>query len=210
LKLEIKDTGYGIAPELIDRVFDPFFTTKKKGEGTGMGLAMVHGIVKSHGGTVTVDSRPGQGSAFAIYLPCIDDQPQGPTTESLSLPKGTETILLVDDEVFQVDIGTQMLNRLGYRVVAQTDPQEALARFQKAPETIDLVISDMTMPQMTGDVLARALKAVRADIPIIICTGYSERINEASARSMGIAGLAMKPVVMKDIAHLIRKILEES
>ncbi|MFH1980381.1 MAG: PAS domain S-box protein [Pseudomonadota bacterium] len=209
LCLSVSDTGHGIAPEALDRIFDPFFTTKKKGEGTGMGLSVVHGIVKSHHGAITVHSTPGVGTRFDILLPIIDSGAPDAVITPAPLPGGTESILFVDDEPFQVDIGAQILSRLGYRVTARTDPREALTVFRHNPAAIDLVISDMTMPGMTGDVLARELIAIRPDIPIIICTGYSERISEETATTMGIRGFAMKPVVMKNVAELVRKVLDE-
>jgi PAS domain S-box-containing protein len=208
LCLSIADTGHGIPADVIDRIFDPFFTTKKKGEGTGMGLSVVHGIVKSHNGTITVQSTPGGGTRFDIFLPVIDtDAREAPAAQS-HLPGGSESILFVDDEPFQVDLGTKILSRLGYRVTARTDPQEALTVFQHNPDAVDLVISDMTMPGMTGDMLAARLIEIRPDLPIIICTGYSEHMSEEKAAAMGIRGFAMKPLVMKGFAELVRKVLD--
>ena len=208
LCLSVSDSGHGIAPEAINRIFEPFFTTKKKGEGTGMGLSVVHGIVKSHHGAITVDSTPGAGTRFDVYLPAIDSDTASSAKTPGLMPVGSESILFVDDEPFQVDIGSQILSRLGYRVTARTDPLEALTVFRHNPAAVDLVISDMTMPGMTGDTLARELIAIRPDIPIIICTGYSERISEETAAALGIRGFTMKPVVMKDIAELVRKVLD--
>jgi PAS domain S-box-containing protein len=208
VRLIVRDTGHGMTPDVIERIFDPFYTTKKKGEGTGMGLSVVHGIVKSHGGTLTVDSTPGKGSVFKAYFPAIESE-WIPNNESADLMvTGNENILFVDDEAFQADIAKKMLSRLGYHLTACTSSVEALEIFMKSPEEFDLVITDMTMPQMTGDVLAKELISIRPDIPIIVCTGYSDRIDTKIAREIGIRELVMKPVVMKDIANCIRRALD--
>jgi PAS domain S-box-containing protein len=209
LVLEVRDTGTGIEPEILDRIFDPFFTTKKPGEGTGMGLAVVHGIIKDSGGSIQVRSDPGKGAAFHVWLPAIEVEDKAPPPSETVLPLGHESVLFVDDEPDLVDVGLQMLNMLGYRVTAINDSQEALDRFQRSPHEFDLVITDMTMPRMTGDLLSQKLLAVRPDIPVIICTGYSEKVDAESIRSMGLAGLIYKPLIMKDLAKLIRKVLDE-
>ena len=209
VRLTVSDTGHGMSPEVMERIFDPFFSTKKKGEGTGMGLSVVHGIVKSHGGAITVDSTPGRGSVFRLYFPAIESE-LNPQNESANLMlTGTEHILFVDDEPFQADIAKKMLTRLGYRLTTCTSSIEALEAFRQAPDKFDLVITDMTMPRMPGDVLARELIAVRPAIPIIVCTGYSERINPDVANEIGIRELVMKPVVTKDLARIIRRVLDE-
>ncbi len=207
IRLIVRDTGCGMTPEVSERLFDPFFTTKKMGEGTGMGLAVVHGIVKSHGGTIIVESSPGKGSAFSVFLPAIETEVTDQENQAQLVITGSERILFVDDEDFQADIGKRMLERLGYRVTARTNSVEALNLFRQTPEQFDLVITDMTMPDMTGDVLARKLIAIRPDIPIIICTGYSERINPDIIKEIGIKEMVMKPVVMKDIAQMIHRVL---
>jgi len=207
IRLMVSDTGYGMSPEVSDRIFDPFFTTKKMGEGTGMGLSVVHGIVKSHGGTIIVESSAGKGSAFSVFLPAIETEVTDQADQAQLMITGNERILFVDDEDFQADIGQRMLGRLGYRVTARTSSIEALDLFRQTPDEFDLVITDMTMPDMTGDVLARKLIAIRPDIPIIVCTGYSERINPDIVKEIGIRELAMKPVVMKDIAQMIERVL---
>jgi two-component system cell cycle sensor histidine kinase/response regulator CckA len=210
VRLTVSDTGHGMTPEVMERIFDPFFSTKKKGEGTGMGLSVVHGIVKSHGGAITVGSTPGQGSVFQLYFPAIESL-LNPQNESVNLMvTGTERILFVDDEPFQADIAQMMLNRLGYRLTTCTNSVEALAAFRQTPQEFDLVITDMTMPRMPGDVLARELLSIRPDIPIIACTGYSERINSQIANEIGIRELVMKPLVIKDIARVIRRVLDEN
>lgn len=207
IRLIVSDTGYGMSPEVSERIFDPFFTTKKMGQGTGMGLSVVHGIVKSHGGTIIVESSPGKGSAFSVFLPAIESEVTDQADQPQLVITGNERILFVDDEDFQADIGKRMLERLGYRVTAKTNSVEALDLFRQTPDEFDLVITDMTMPNMTGDVLARKLISIRPDIPIIVCTGYSARINPDIIKEIGIKAMAMKPVVMKDIAQMIHRVL---
>jgi len=209
VRLTVTDTGHGMSPEVIERIFDPFFSTKKKGEGTGMGLFVVHGIVKNQGGTLIVDSTPGQGSVFNAFFPAIQSEWVPDNEHANLLVTGTESILFVDDEAFQADIAKQMLSRLGYRLTTCTSSVEALELFRQSPEEYDLVITDMTMPHLTGDVLARKLITIRPDIPIVVCTGYSDRVNPEIAGEIGIRELVMKPVVMKDIAHTIRRVLDE-
>ncbi len=207
IRLIVSDTGYGMSPEVSERIFDPFFTTKKMGQGTGMGLSVVHGIVKSHGGTIIVESSPGKGSAFSVFLPAIESEVTDQVHQAQLVITGNERILFVDDEDFQADIGKRMLERLGYRVTAKTNSVEALDLFRQTPDEFDLVITDMTMPNMTGDVLAQKLISIRPDIPIIVCTGYSARINPDIIKEIGIKEMAMKPVVMKDIAQMIHRVL---
>jgi PAS domain S-box-containing protein len=207
IRLIVSDTGYGMSPEVSERIFDPFFTTKKMGQGTGMGLSVVHGIVKSHGGTIIVESSPGKGSAFSVFLPAIESEVTDQVDQTQLVITGNERILFVDDEDFQADIGKRMLERLGYRVTAKTNSVEALDLFRQTPDEFDLVITDMTMPDMTGDVLSRRLISIRPDIPIIVCTGYSARINPDIIKEIGIKEMAMKPVVMKDIAQMIHRVL---
>ncbi len=209
LKLSVADTGRGIAPEHLSRIFDPFFTTKPKGEGTGMGLSVVHGIVAGLGGFVNVASTPEAGARFEVYLPLIEDLAAVGESDAAALPVGTETILVVDDEVFQTDMSKHLLGLLGYTVQTCNRPGEALLLFQKSPEAYDLVITDMVMPGMTGDELARRLLELRPDLPIILCTGYSENITEAKARELGIEGFALKPLVVEELARLIRQVLEK-
>ncbi len=208
IQLTVSDTGHGMSSEVIERIFDPFFSTKKKGEGTGMGLSVVHGIVKSHGGTLVVDSTPGQGTVFEAYFPAIESEWVPDNEHADLMVTGNESILFVDDEAFQADIAKQMLSRLGYRLTTCTSSVKALELFTQSPGKFDLVITDMTMPHMTGEVLARELIAIRSDIPIIVCTGYSDRIDADIANDIGIRELVMKPVVMKDIAQSIRRVLD--
>lgn len=208
-EITVSDTGHGMAPEVMERIFDPYFTTKEKGVGTGMGLAVVHGIVKSHGGAITAESKPGKGSSFYVYLPVIQEAEKKPETgDNAPLPTGHARILFIDDEPTLADIGKQALEHLGYDVVAKTSSIEALELFRTKPEQFDLVITDATMPKMTGDRLARELMKIRSDIPIIICTGYSERITEEKTKKMGIKAFAMKPLTIRELALKVRETLE--
>ena len=211
LQLKVSDTGHGIPPEILDNIFDPFFTTKERGKGTGMGLAVVHGIVKSYGGTITVDSNPHKGSVFRIFLPTTDgNSVAGPIEEQDSLPEGNEHILFIDDEPALVEIGEQLLENLGYQVVTRTGSLEALELFRQSPDRFDLVITDMTMPGMTGERLAQEMLAINKNIPIIICTGFSQHMSESRAGEMGIQGFLKKPVVLSELAYVIRKTLDKT
>jgi PAS domain S-box-containing protein len=209
-KLIVKDTGTGIEPHRMDKIFEPYYTTKEVGKGTGMGLALVHGIVKSHGGLVTVQSETDKGTSFHVYLPLVEgDMDILPETakDSVRLSTGTERILLVDDEKAAVDVIQAMLERLGYEVTARTSSIEALEAFRNGPDGFDLVITDMTMPNMTGKDLAKKLMSIRPGIPIILCTGFSEKIDERNAEEMGISAYIMKPIVMREFADTIREVL---
>jgi len=209
LKLSVSDTGHGMTPEIIERIFEPYFTTKKPGEGTGMGLSVVHGIVKSHGGDITVYSEPDRGTSVHILLPCIESETEDEKNESSPMPHGEGTILFVDDEISLVTIGKEMLEQLGYTVIAKTDSIEALEEFIKTPQKFDLVVTDQTMPVMTGAELAQKIFAMRPDIPIVLCTGFSEVISEEKAKAIGIREFIMKPIFMKEIAFVIRNLLDE-
>jgi len=209
--LTVADTGSGIDKSVIDRIFEPYFSTKGIDKGTGLGLAMVHGIVKSYGGDIRIYSEPGKGSAFHVYLPVIQTQDETKETRVISpVEGGKERILLVDDEEQIVRMSQQMLERLGYHVTARTSSIETLEAFRAAPDKFDLVITDTTMPNMTGIELARKLMEIRSDIPIIICTGFSEKISSDKARAMGIRGYVMKPVVKSELAKRIREVLDQS
>jgi len=198
-------------PEVMERIFEPFFTTKAPGEGTGMGLALVHGIVTNHGGTVLVTSVVGQGTTFTVYLPGSADlgQDQALQEEPLltSVPTGAERVLLVDDEASLVHVGEAILRRLGYEVVACTSSPEALDVFRAAPQRFDLVITDQTMPHMTGERLAQALRRLRPDIPIILCTGFSHVMHAERAQELGIDAFLMKPLAMQDLAQTIQQVM---
>jgi CheY-like chemotaxis protein len=195
-------------PEVLERIFDPYFTTKKKEEGTGLGLAVVHGIVTSHNGHITVESTPGQGTVFKIFFPFIPakvfDQQK---TMGAQLPGGKERVLLIDDEVDIVHVNRQMLERLGYSVSAYSDSREAVAAFESAPDAVDLLITDMTMPGLTGDQVVRSVHARRPDLPIIMCTGFSEIITAEKAQALGVRKLMMKPLLVGDLAQTIRELL---
>jgi PAS domain S-box-containing protein len=207
VELAIGDTGPGIPTELIDRIFDPFFTTKELGKGTGMGLSIVHGIVKSCEGFVTVDSVPGQGSTFHVFLPIVAENHSTPASTDDILPRGSEHILFIDDEEMLTTMAKTMLERLGYLVTVRTSSLEALTTFQNQPDRFDLVITDQTMPGMTGMDLSRQLLRIRPDLPIILCTGFSALVSEEKAKALGIRALAFKPLTKKDIATLMRKVL---
>ena len=208
LKLSVRDTGQGISSALLGQIFDPFFTTKQQGEGTGMGLSVVHGIVKSHGGTISVYSEPGEGSIFNVYLPAIESSFEQKAREEKPVPTGTERILFVDDEQALVNMGKQLLESLGYKVTTRTGSIEALELFKVQPDKFDLVITDLTMPNMTGDELAQKLMAIRPDIPVILCTGFSTKMTAEKTKKMGIRAFVLKPVIKQDIAETIRNVLK--
>ena len=209
VKLTVKDSGEGIDPEIIDRVFDPYFTTKDIDKGTGMGLAMAYGIVKKNDGAIQVKSELGKGTVVEVFFPLIEEAAEPEVKEeSKSLPTGTERILFVDDEASLTKMVQQMLERHGYEVVTKTNPKEALALFRADPDRFDLIITDMAMPQMAGDRLAQELMKIRQDIPVILCTGHSARIDEDSAKALGIRAYTMKPLVMRDLATTVRKVLD--
>jgi len=209
LKLSVSDTGHGISPEVLDRIFDPFFTTKDRSEGTGMGLAVVHGIIKNYGGEITVESELGKGTTFMVFFPSVKTLVADEPEVEEELPMGNERVLVVDDEKGMIDAIGKMLNHLGYQVVEQTSSVEALKIFKAEPDRFDLVITDQTMPNMTGMELAKIIMGIRSAIPIILCTGFSERVNEESAKAMGISAFVLKPIVMRDIAHIIREVLDD-
>ena len=209
LKLTISDTGEGMPSEVVQRIFDPFFTTKGPGEGTGLGLSVVHGIVESHGGTIMVESEPGKGSTFTVYLPRLIEDNQE-TAEIDDVPVGGhERILFVDDEKLVVQMGEEVLSALGYGIVSKTSSREALMLFRDDPRRFDLVITDQTMPDITGIELAREILAIRPDMPVILCTGFSHLVDAESAKQAGVRAFAMKPLRKGEIARTIRKALDE-
>ena len=208
VKLSVSDTGCGMDFATLQRIFDPYFTTKEQDKGTGMGLAVVHGIVKGHGGSIHVESAVAEGTRFDILFPVVKRQAISETEELKALPTGNETILCVDDEQSLIELGKNMLKKLGYRVEARTLPVEAIELFKAAPDTFDLVISDMTMPAMTGVSLAKKLMQIRPQIPVIICTGYSEQIDESRAKELGIRGFLMKPFTIRELSKTVRKVLD--
>jgi len=207
VKLTVADTGYGMSKDVLERIFEPYFTTKKVGEGTGMGLAVVHGIIKGYDGDIQVHSESGNGTTFNVYLPRIYKDTKTDGRAPVKIEKGDERILLVDDEDQIARMLEQMLESLGYQVRAVRDPMEALEIFENTPQAFDLIITDMTMPKITGDLLARELMKIRPDIPIILCTGFSKLIDEDRAKQIGIRRLIMKPVIKSEIAGAIREVL---
>jgi len=208
VRLTVGDSGHGVDPSILERIFDPYFTTKGPGEGTGMGLAVVQGIVNRHGGMITVNSEIGKGTSFHALFPRIEQEIVPEDMLAEALPTGSERILFIDDEKTLVDLGKGMLESLGYSVTIKTNSLEALETFLAEPDAFDLVITDVTMPAMTGIELAKELMAIRPDIPIILCTGFSELINEKQAKEMGIQEFVMKPFVIGKHAKTIRKVLE--
>jgi len=209
IKLTVSDTGTGISPENIGSIFEPYFTTKGPGAGTGFGLALVHGIVESFGGKIEVASELGKGSAFSIYLPIIKTTEIYRTYEMEAVPTGSERILFVDDEPSISKMGRQILERLGYSVKTLTSSAEALELFRSRPNDFDLVITDMTMPNMSGDKLAVELMKIRPDIPVMLCTGFSKKISDDSIATIGIRAVAYKPIVKADLAKTVRKVLDD-
>ncbi len=210
LKLSVSDTGVGIAPGIINRIFDPFFTTKKPGEGTGMGLSVVHGIVVSYGGTITVQSKVGEGAEFSVYLPLLRETgSERETKEETPISGGKEQILFVDDEEAIVKLWKEMLTRIGYDVVGIAGSLDALELFRSCADRFDLVITDMTMPNMTGVELAQEIMRVRPDMPVILCTGFSETITPEIAKAIGIKEFLMKPIILHQIAAAIRRALDQ-
>jgi len=207
-KLVISDTGGGSPSENLERIFDPYFTTKEKGKGTGLGLAAVHGIIKSHGGSILVESQVGQGTSFEVYLPLTWEGSATEEPAETQIVGGNESILIVDDEADILEIEKEMLETLGYNITTQRDSQEALSLFAKQPERFDLVITDMTMSGLTGDKLSAELLKIRLDIPIILCTGYSELMSQEKASSLGIKGFLLKPIKMRDLSEMIRNVLD--
>lgn len=208
LRLSISDTGIGMAPELLARAFDPFYTTKPSGEGTGMGLAVVHGLVTSLGGTVRAETEAGKGSTFHVILPTVEPQVEmAPTRDEVPLAMGEERILFVDDERVILKMAARMLSSLGYETVVTEQSTEALDMFRENPDRFDLVITDHVMPELTGGELARELLKIRPEMPIILCTGFSEKLSALDAEKIGISAFMMKPITIRQLATTIRSVL---
>ncbi|MDH4319051.1 MAG: ATP-binding protein, partial [Desulfobulbaceae bacterium] len=209
LCLEVSDTGVGIESEILPKIFDPYFTTKAKGEGTGMGLSVVHGIVKSHGGHITVYSEPNKGSVFKVYLPEIEREAiTVEHTDAKDIPRGSERLMIVDDENAIMELEKKYLENLGYLVRGFTDPSLAWKAFDATPRDFDLVLTDMTMPKLTGDRLSLKILEKRPNIPIILCTGFSEIINEEKAQAIGVKYFLTKPIIFRELSVTVRNILD--
>lgn len=207
VELGIRDNGEGIDPVNIGRIFDPFYTTKERGKATGLGLAVVYGIVKEYGGNIAVQSEKGEGTLFSIYLPSIESSSEAGKIEE-NIPGGRESILFVDDEESLALTGVEMLQHLGYDAVGATNSREALEIFRENPDRFDLVITDLTMPNLTGIDFAKELMKTRPDLPIILSTGFSELITEEEAKKIGIREFFMKPYSLEQMAQGIRRVLK--
>jgi signal transduction histidine kinase/ActR/RegA family two-component response regulator len=209
LHLVVQDNGVGMDATVLERIFEPYYTTQEPGKGTGLGLSVIHGIVKNHGGFITVESLPGQGSSFHVYLPTIDEMEQDIAVEIHAAETGgRERILLVDDEEQIVAMEKQMLEKLGYQVTACASSSEAWTVFSTRPDQFDLMITDMTMPHMAGDRLSEKILDIRPNLPVILCTGYSDMIDGDKAVALGIRKFVMKPVEKNELARAIRSALE--
>lgn len=208
--LAVSDNGVGIESKWIHKIFEPYFTTKEQGKGTGLGLATVYGIIKEHDGDIRVYSALGKGTTFNVYLPIVEQTQESAVDHTNEVyPTGSERVLIVDDEPSIAKLGRRMLERLGYDVTALNSSIEALEVVQKNPHVFDLVITDMTMPNLTGDKLAKEILAINPDMPIIICTGYSDRLNQDKSYQIGVKAFLMKPVAMKDLSQTVRKVLDQ-
>ena len=208
LKLSVRDTGIGMRPEVLERIFEPFFTTKKAGEGTGLGLSVVHGIVKSHGGEITVTSEPGVGSVFEITLPKAPVPPRATNDSTAKIPRGQGNILLVDDETALLEATSQRLTRMGYRVTAESRSPESLSLVTADPSRFDLVITDVTMPQLTGLKLAECLGNLRRNLPVILCTGNPGAIDTSTNTLQNVKAVLRKPLETAQLAATIKEVLE--
>ncbi len=209
VRLTVSDTGCGMTPEVRSRIFEPFYTTRPQGQGTGLGLSTALGIVQRFGGIITVYSEPNVGSTFHVLLPRMANEvEQVEEEEKKPLPRGYERILVVDDEAFQVDLASKILGGLGYRVTAVNSSEQALDLYRKRPDDFDLVITDMTMPGLTGDVLIERLREVRPNVAVMLCSGYSERISREKLKALGVRAFAMKPLMVRELAEKVREILD--
>jgi CheY-like chemotaxis protein len=207
VQLTVRDTGHGMDAATMERIFDPFFTTKPVNQGTGMGLSVVHAIIENHGGVITVESEPGQGAAFTIYFPKIEEKRENNIPLLQIYSEGHEHILFVDDEDMLLQTGKQMLERLGYQVTTTNSSREALEKFRQSPDHFNLVITDQVMPQMTGLELAKELFRIRPTIPVLLMTGYSEMVSPETVQESGICQMSLKPTSSRQLGETIRKIL---
>jgi PAS domain S-box-containing protein len=208
VKLSVSDTGHGISTDNLDRIFDPYFSTKEVGKGSGLGLAIVHGIVKRHNGMITVESKPAEGTTFNVFFPKTGEEEQQTIKEIDSLPTGNERILLVDDDESVVNVIKQLLEQLGYQVTSKNSSREALELFSAQPNVFDLIITDQTMPEMTGEQLAKESIDLKPEVLIILCTGYSSDIDDEKAKTIGIREFIMKPIDKKELAITGRRVLD--
>lgn len=210
LQISIKDNGLGIEGKNLEKIFDPYFTTKEMEKGTGLGLATVYGIARNLEGGIRVESEVGTGTIFEVFLPSTPPEPE-PKVETYDKKlKGDERILFIDDEFSIVRLQKRSLEKFGYIVIGETDALHAMELFKSDPEHFDIIITDMTMPKICGDELARKIKKIKPDIPIVLCTGFSEKIDVQKTADMGLAGFLMKPVDSKRLAIEIRKVLDEA
>jgi len=208
VKLSVSDTGCGMDPATLQHIFEPFFTTKGRGEGTGLGLSVVHGIMKTHEGAITVQSEPGKGTIFHLFFPAL----KGDTTEiaqqATTIPPGNgQRILFVDDEAPLALLGKQLLERAGYAVTAETSSVQVLAEFQREPHKYDLVVTDLTMPHLTGENLSRELLKLRPELPIILVTGFGGSVTPAKAQAIGVRELLMKPTTAQSLGEAVHRVL---
>jgi CheY-like chemotaxis protein/anti-sigma regulatory factor (Ser/Thr protein kinase) len=208
IRLTVNDTGCGMPPTVVERLFDPYFTTKPKGEGSGLGMAVVHGIVSHYGGAINVYSEENRGTTVTVYLPRHTDSATVNEDRTGIPPTGKETVLLVDDEPQLIAIEEKMLTRLGYKVTTCQDSLEALEIFRRQPQAFQAVVTDMSMPKMNGVAFSRAILGIRRDIPIVLCTGYSPGLNPDNARSIGVRSILMKPISMPTLAASIRQAID--
>jgi CheY-like chemotaxis protein len=208
MRISVKDTGTGMDGPTAERAFEPFFTTKASGEGTGMGLAVVHGIVGSLKGAITIDTKLDVGTTFHVMLPVIEQMAEKEIERSTPIPGGSECVLFVDDEKDIVKMEAHVLTSLGYEPVVAGNGREGLRLFELNPEKFDLVITDQVMPEMTGTEMAEAILRIRPDIPIILCTGFSEAVSPQQAKTLGIREFMLKPIVMRHLAETIRTVLD--
>jgi PAS domain S-box-containing protein len=208
LRLTVSDTGPGMTREVMERIFEPFFTTKGPGEGTGLGLSVVDGIVKSHGGAISVYSESGQGTTFQVFLPLTKAAAEAEAAPEGEVPGGTERLLVVDDEPAIVDLECKVLERLGYRVTGTTSPAEALASFRASPDGFDLLVSDLTMPGLTGVALTEEIRRLRPRLPVVLCTGFSHALPQGTFDALGIRGIVLKPVTARALGLAVRRELD--
>jgi len=210
MKLSVSDTGHGITRDTMERIFEPFFTTKEEGEGTGLGLAIVRGIVKAHGGAITVESELGKGTTFTVYLPCTEQSSHQDVANEGPVRGGRERILVLDDDESLARVTETILHRLGYSVIVTKDSLGALALVQRGPEFFDLIITDETMPKITGGKFAVEVQAIRPDLPIVVTTGFSEVMSRDKAKELGLSGFLQKPAGTRDIARVVREALDRT